>query len=56
MILERFSKRTLFALLLCFVALVGAVGVYAYIVNNRSSVELVRIVILLGEKLKEVKT
>jgi hypothetical protein len=41
-ILKRFSKRTVFVLLLCFVALVGAVGAYAYLVSNHPSVELSR--------------
>ena len=39
-ILKRFSKRTVFVLLVCFVALVGAVAAYAYLVNNQPSVEL----------------
>jgi len=33
-----FSKKTLFALLLCFVALVGGVGACVYILNNQRSV------------------
>jgi len=41
-ILKRFSKRTVFVLLVCFVALVGAVAAYAYLVNNHPSVELSR--------------
>jgi len=38
LILENFSKRTLFALLLCFGALVGAVGAYIYILNSHTSI------------------
>jgi hypothetical protein len=37
-ILKRFSKRILFVLLVFFVALVGAVGAYAYLLNNQKSV------------------
>lgn len=40
MILKRFSKKTLLVLLLCFVVLVGAVGAYAYLLNNQKSVGL----------------
>lgn len=56
MILKRFSKKTLFALLLCFVALLVAVGAYAYMLNNRSSVELVRMDVSNGLILEVDKT
>lgn len=56
MILERFPKRTLFALLLCFVALVGVVGAYAYILNNQTSVELVKMDVSNGLILEVDKT
>ena len=56
MVLKRFSKRTLFALLLCFVALVGAVGAYAYMLNNQSSVKLVRMDVSNGLILEVDKT
>jgi hypothetical protein len=48
------SKKT--TLLLCFVALVGAVGAYAYMLNNRSSVELVRMDVSNGLVLEVDKT
>lgn len=56
LILERFLKRTLFAFLLCFVALLGGVGVYAYMLNNRSSVELSRMDVSNGFILEIDKT
>ena len=56
MVLKRFSKRTLFALLLCFVALVGAVGAYAFMLNNQTSVELVRMDVSNGFILEVDKT
>lgn len=59
-ILKRFSKRTLFVLLVCFVGLVGAVGAYAYLLNNQTSsriavsngyvLEIDKTVYKLGEK------
>lgn len=39
MISKRFSKRTIFVLLLCFVTLFGVVGAYAFMLNNQASVE-----------------
>ena len=56
MILKKFSKKTLIALLLCFVALVGAVGAYAYMLNNQTSVELSRIDVSNGLILEVDKT
>jgi len=38
--LKRFSKRTLIGLLVCSVVLVGAVGAYAYMLNNQKSTGL----------------
>ena len=49
------SKRILFALLLCFVALVGAVGAYAYMLNNQKS-ESSRIAVSNGYVLEIDKT
>ena len=56
MILKRFSKRTMFALLLCFAALVGAVGAYAFMLNNQKSGELVRMDVSNGFILEVDKT
>jgi len=50
------SKKFLFALLLCFIVLVGAIGVYAYIVSNQTSVELVRMDVSNGLILEVDKT
>ena len=38
MILKKFSKKTLIALLLCIVALFSAVAAYAYLLNQRGSI------------------
>lgn len=52
MISGRFSKKTIFALLLCFVALFGVVGAYAYMLNNQASVESSRRAVSNGYVLK----
>ncbi len=41
-VLKRFSKRTPFALWIFFVALIGVVATYAYMLNKHPSVELSR--------------
>jgi len=51
-ILEKFPKRTLLAVLLCFVALVGAVGAYAFVSNNQTSAESPRRAVSNGYVLK----
>jgi len=55
-VLERFPKRTLLAVLLCFVALVGAVGAYAFVSNNQTSAESPRRAVSNGYVLKIDKT
>ncbi len=42
MVLKKFSKRTWFALLICFIVVIGTVTAYAYMLNNQTSVELSR--------------
>jgi len=56
LILKRFSKKTLIAVLLCSVALIGAVGAYAIMLNNQSSVELSRMDVSNGLILEVDKT
>ena len=56
MILGKISKRILFALLLCFVALVGAAGAYVIMMNNQSSVKLSRTAVSDGLILEVDKT
>jgi len=53
---KRFSKRTVFVLLVFFVALVGVIGAYAYLLNNQPSVELVRMDVSDGLILEVDKT
>lgn len=56
MVLKRFSKRTLFALWVFFVALVAVVAIYAYLLNNHPLVELSRMDVSNGLVLEIDKT
>ena len=54
--MKKFSKRTLFALWIFFVALVAVVATYAYMLNNHPSVELSRMDVSNGFVLEIDKT